>query len=323
MANLSELSDLCTPWCVHCVSTLRIAEHIEAGTGELGKLASAAGCDALVLASVLRHLIGKGVFQEPERGRFALNEAARELLEPGAHLGLDLDGLGGRMAYAWGTLMTSLRTGRPGYAEVFGLPFWEDLNAHPGIGEEFDALIGPQGHGLPNPNFPLTGGWESVNWVVDVGGGTGAMLTEILKARPNVKGTLVDLPRTMALAGELIRDAGVEDRVTRVGQSFFEPLPAGADLYLLKGILNDWPDGEAVAILRCCTEAAAGSGGRVVVLGGAGEVAGITIETVLVGGRQRSPEEMAEMARVAGLDVVSCGRPLNYRYFVMECRVNS
>lgn len=185
--------------------------------------------------------MSKGIFQELQPGRFSLNEAARELLEPAQRLGLDLEGIGGRCAYAWGSLLTCVRIGAPAYHEIFGLPFWEDLDAHPEIAASFDALIGPVGHGVPSPDFQITGGWESVRTVVDVGGGTGAMLAELLRARPHIHGTLIDLPRTVARSGETFRSAGVTDRVTTVGQSFFDQLPAGADLYLLRGVLNDWP----------------------------------------------------------------------------------
>src|SRR5439155_15921591 len=106
------------------------------------------------------------------------------LLDPAQRLGLDLEGIGGRFAYAWGSLLNYVRTGAPAYHKVFGLPFWEDLDAHPAIAASFDALIGPEGHGVPDPEFQLAGGWESVRTVVDVGGGTGAMLAEIVRAGP-------------------------------------------------------------------------------------------------------------------------------------------
>lgn len=176
-ADLWALSDLCTPWCVHVVATLRIADHIAVGDEEINRLATAAGCDADALQRVLRHLVGEGVFDEPERGRFALNEAARGLLEPGARPGLDLDGFGGRMAHAWGTLPGYVRTGAPTYDRLFGRPFWEDLEAHPKIAAEFDALMGPDGHGTPDPEVLIVGDWDAVRTVVDVGGGTGALLT--------------------------------------------------------------------------------------------------------------------------------------------------
>ena len=319
-ADLGALSDLRTPWCLHVVATLRIAEHIAAGTAEIGSLAAAAGCDADALHRVLGHLVGKGVFQETAPGRFALNEAARGLLDPALHLGLDLDKIGGRMAHAWGTLLSYVRTGAPAYHEHFGLPFWEDLDAHPDVAASFDALIGPAGHGAFNPDFQITGGWEAVRTVVDVGGGTGAMLAAILRTRPAIRGTLVDLPRTVARAGDVFRAAGVAARVTTAGQSFFDALPAGADLYLLRGVLNDWPDREAAAILRRCADAARPAG-RVVVLKGVGPDAApknLEIETVLLGGKRRTVAEFRSLARQVGLDARAAGQQPS-GYFVVEC----
>ena len=318
--NLWELSDLCTPWCVHVVATLRIAEHLEAGHHDINDLAKVVQCDAYCLQAVLRHLVSKGLFLEPTTSKFDLNEAARGLLEPGMRLGLDLESLGGRMAHSWGTLLTYVRTGASAYHERFGLPFWEDLDAHPTIAADFDALIGPAGHGTPDPNFEITGGWESVRRVADVGGGTGAMLAEILRTRPSIHGILVDLPRTIARSSEIFAKAGVIDRAKLVGQSFFEPLPSGADLYLLRGIINDWPDKEAIEILARCADAARPAG-RVVVLKGISpdeSPRGMTIEMVLVGGKQRTLSEFRELAKAAGLEVVSPGQQKSY--YVVECR---
>jgi hypothetical protein len=321
--DIWALSDLCTPWCIHVVATLRIADHIAAGITRIDELAAASGSHGDSLHRLLRHLVGEGVFEEPSPGRFALNEPARALLDPSARLGLDLDGLGGRMAYAWGSLLTAVRTGAPAYHTVFGRPFWEDLQAHPDLAAEFDALMGPAGHGVPDPEVLLDGGWEAVGTVVDVGGGTGSLLAEILRARPEVRGTLVDLPATVARSAAIFQAAGVADRVTRVAQSFFDPLPAGADLYLLKKVLCDWPDREATAILRRCAEAARPAG-RVVVLGGVSLEDGRApspelLMMVLVGGKHRSLAVFRELARAAGLEVQAAGRQPSGGP-VIECR---
>jgi SAM-dependent methyltransferase len=316
------MSDLCTPWCVHVVATLRIADQIAAGKAGIDELAAASGADRDSLYRVLRHLVSRGVFEEPEPGRFALNETARPLLEEGCRLGFDLDGIGGRMAYAWGTLLSAVRTGRPAYHEAFGRGVWEDLDLHSKVAESFDALMGPPGHGVPDPHVLVNpADWESVNTVVDVGGGTGALLAEVLRMRPGIRGTLVDLPRVVARSGDLFRAAGVADRVATVGQSFFDPLPAGCDLYLLKNVLGDWPDPEATAILKRCAEAARPSG-RVVVFTGAGPGEPASPELlmmVLVGGRGRTLEEFRGMARMAGMEVSAVGRQSSGRV-IAECR---
>lgn len=321
--NVLALSDLCTPWCVHVVATLGVADQLAAGAARIEDLAGVYTADPAYLGRVLRHLVGKGVFEEPAPGRFALNEPARMLLEPGARLSLDLDGFGGRMAYAWGSLLRAVRTGAPAYHTVFGRPYWEDLQAHPEIAANFDALMGPAGHGTPDPDVLVSGGWESVRTVVDVGGGTGALLAAVLRARPGVRGTLVDLPATVARSGAVFQAAGVAERVTTQGQSFFDPLPVGADLYLLKSVLSDWPDREATVILRRCAEAARPAG-RVVVLNGVspdgdGGPSPALLMMVLVGGKERSLSEFRALARSAGLEVHAAERQSSGR-FVVECR---
>jgi len=320
-ASVWELSDLCTPWCVHVVATLGIADHVEAGVTRIEDLAARSKSDAESLQRVLRHLVGRGLFDEPAAGVFALNDAARGLLHAGARIGFDLDGFGGRMAYVWGSLLAAVRTGAPEYQTVFGVPFWEDLEAHPQIAAAFDALMGP-GHGTPDPEVLVTGGWDSVRTVVDVGGGTGSLLAAILRARPGVRGTLVDLPATVARSAEVFQAAGVADRVTTAAQSFFDPLPPGGNLYLLKSVLGDWPDREATAILRRCADAARPSG-RVVVLSGvspdeSGPASPALLMMVLVGGKDRTLAAFREMARAAGLEVLAAQSQGTSR-FVVEC----
>ena len=318
--NIEALTDLCTPWCVFVVATLRIAENIDEGFHSISQLAKKSGCDPYALHRVLTHLVGKGLFEEARPGWFTLNKTSRGLLDPTSRLGFDLEGIGGRMAYAWGTLLTYVKTGAPAYQQVFGLPFWEDLEAHPEVSASFDALIGPAGHGLPNPDFQIWGGWDSIKTVVDVGGGTGAMLAGILQLHAHVRGILVDLPMTASRAVEIFQSFGVTERVTTVGQSFFDPLPTGADIYLLRGILNDWPDPEALAILKRCAEAARPDG-RVVVLksvSSANESRGIMIEMVLLGGKHRFLSEFRLLAQEAGLEISAAGQQPS-GYFVVEC----
>jgi 2,7-dihydroxy-5-methyl-1-naphthoate 7-O-methyltransferase len=229
------------------------------------------------------------------------------------------------MAHTWGTLLAYVRTGKPAYQYVFGRPFWEDLAANPTVAADFDALMGPVGHGAPDYDIDLTDGWDDVSAVVDVGGGTGAMLASLLRCHPHVRGILVDLPatvaRAVARAGELSASSGVADRVEVVGQSFFDALPAGADVYLLKKVLDDWPDEETIAILRRCAEAAPVNG-RVVVLGGVSpdETARhLSITMLVVGGKTSSLSEFELLAGQAGLEVVAARRQSSGQ-FVVECR---
>ena len=316
--DLERMLDLATPWCVHVAATLRIPEHISAGRHDIAELAAAACCDRDALHAVLGHLVARGVFTEQPAGYFTLNQAAGQLAEIPF---LDLDGIGGRMAHTWGTLLDFVRSGRPAYERMFGRPFWEDLAAHPPIAAEFDALMGPAGHGVPDFDIELADGWAGVRTVVDVGGGTGAMLASLLRRHPRARGILVDLPGTVARAGQTIESFGVGDRVTVEGQSFFDPLPAGADLYLLKNVLNDWPDEPTVAILRRCAEAALPTT-AIAILGGvsADEAPrSLGIDMLVAGGKTSTLTQFTELARQVGLDVIAAGIQSSGRY-VVECR---
>ena len=320
--DLGPMLDLATPWCLHVAATLRITELISAGRNGIAELAAAAGCDRDALHAVLGHLVSKGVFTEESPGWFTCNSAAEQLADMPF---LDLDGIGGRMAHTWGTLLAYVRTGQPAYQQVFGRPFWEDLAAHPRIAAEFDALIGPAGHGVPDFDIELSDGWAPVRTVVDVGGGTGAMLASLLRRHPQARGILVDFPGTVARAGEVIGSFGVADRVTLRGQSFFDPLPAGADLYLLKSVLNDWPDEPTVAILRSCAEAAiqtTQATSAIAILGGvsADETPrSLGIDMLVAGGKTSTLTQFTELARQAGLEVVAARTQSSGR-FVVECR---
>jgi 2,7-dihydroxy-5-methyl-1-naphthoate 7-O-methyltransferase len=319
--DLDQLLDLATPWCLRVAATLRVPDLIAEGHHDVADLAAAARCDRDALHAVLDHLVAKGVFQQPAPGRFECNHAAEQL--KGGFL--DLEGIGGRMAHTWGTLLDYVRTGQPGYQKVFGRPFWEDLAAHPDIAAEFDALMGPAGHGIPDYDIELAGGWDAIRTVVDVGGGTGAMLASLLRRHPHVNGILVDLPGTIARAGEHMTehmtDPGVAQRITLQGQSFFDPLPAGADLYLLKSVLNDWPDQETVAILSNCATAAKATG-TIAVLGGVAAddtLRSLGIDMLVAGGKTSTITQFTELARQAGLDIIAAGTQASGRYIV-ECR---
>ena len=90
---------------------------------------------------------------------------------------------------------------------------------------------------------------------MDVGGGYGELIATILLAHPEVRGVLFDMPHAIDLAATHLREKGVLDRCELVAGSFFESLPGGADVYVLKSILHDWNDERCGAILATCRAA--------------------------------------------------------------------
>lgn len=308
---LAPYIDLITPMAVRAAATLGVADPMAQGPVRADELAQRLGCDTEALTRMLRHLVAHGVFAEPDPRSFALNRVA-ELLRSdhpsGMGVQLDLDGFGGQMDLAFAGILHTLRTGEPAWESVFGAPFWRYLDAHPAMSESFDAMMasGPEYVADAMEAYD----WSTAQHVVDVGGGTGALLAAILESAPQARGTLVDLPDTGARAREYLATRRLDGRCDVVAQSFFDQLPRGGDVYVLSGVIHDWPDQEATAILRRCAEAA-GDEGRIVILEGHGSEGGDPAMfaemdlrmLVLVGGRERNIEGYTALALKAGLSV--------------------
>lgn len=183
--------------------------------------------------------------------------------------------------------------------------------------------MGPDRHPGLHAEIGLNGGWDAVHHIVDVGGGTGALLVALLQRLPGVHGTLVELPATAERAAETFERAGLGERTTVCAQSFSDPLPAGADLYLLWKVLNDWPEAETEAILGRCAQAI-GPHGRIVINGGvSGDEAPrrLAVDMLIAGGSTAPIGSFRVLAGRCGLEVVAAAA--QEAGFVVECRAAS
>ncbi|MBX9396601.1 methyltransferase [Streptomyces sp. TRM72054] len=310
--DLAALADVVTPWAIRVAATLRLADHIAEGHTALPDLARAAGADPDALRRMLRVLTGRGVFAEPAEDTYALTPAA-ELLKDSGAFGLrawyDLDGMGGRMDQAFGRLLDTVRTGEPAYPLVHGRSLWQDTLEDPELALSYADLMAAHTT-FAAPEVVAAYTWPERGHVVDVGGGSGSLLTRLLTARPELRGTLLDLPQAAEEARRALAAAGLGERASVHPGSFFDPLPAGADLYLLTWVLHDWNDADALRILRRCAEAAA-DGGEILIVenlvteGCRADVAAAMDLRLLVlfGGRERTPGQLDDLVGRAGLRV--------------------
>lgn len=269
--RLRHMADLSVPHVVRAAITLDLAEHVEDGHRTVAALAEAADVTQGGLRRLLRVLAHEGLFTlgapdgdldgdsdldgDRDGGEtVALTPAGAILTEDNVHRRLDRRDGYSRLDDAWPGLLHTLRTGTSGFEHEKGHDFWAELASEERLGRTFDESLS---HWLaiwsPKAVQELA---LTDEHVVDIGGGTGALLGRILTAYPQTTGTLLDLPTTAERARAELAELGLTDRVRIAAQSFFERLPAEADLYLLAQVLHDWPDAEVVAILRRVAEVA-------------------------------------------------------------------
>jgi hypothetical protein len=235
------------------VSRLRIAELVHERPRTAEELAAATGADPDALARVLRALASIGVFAHVD-GVVHHTELS-ELLRSDAAGSVrgHVEVFAGLHYRVWGDADRSLRTGEPAFERVFGMPLFDWLATHP---EDSDRFYRSMAAGVAARQAALLArDWSDVETVVDVGGGTGAMLTSLLQAEPHLRGVVFDLPHLRAGAEQTIDAAGVGDRCSFEGGSFLQGVPGGADVYVLSQILHDWSDDDAVPILEVCATA--------------------------------------------------------------------
>jgi 2,7-dihydroxy-5-methyl-1-naphthoate 7-O-methyltransferase len=325
LTRLFELTDMVTPMAVRVAATLRVADLISAGTDTVADLAAKTGTDQVALTRVLRHLAGAGFFTQAEPDRYALTDLARPLLAghpAGLRSWLDLDGAIGRSDLAFARMLDSVRSGGPSYAAMFGRPYWDDLNANPALRASFDALMAAQLAG-DGADVVAAYDWSRAASVVDVGGGDGTQLVQILRAFPAVRGIIVEQAATAAAATRNLAAHGLADRCDVVAGSFFDPLPAGGSIYLLSGVLHDWQDEQAGQILNRCAQATR-TGGHVIIAERpvdpehpAPSTAMDLRMLVTLGGRERTLGEYRSLAAAAGLEIFEVV-PAGSR-FLLDC----
>ncbi|TDP92910.1 methyltransferase [Labedaea rhizosphaerae] len=225
---------------------LELAEHL--GDGELtaADLAGKLGAEPERLRPLLSALVHCGLLAVRD-GRYRLTGdglllatpavrtaalAANELAAPAhAHLADAVTGPVTAFERAFGTDVFSYLDADPGLAQVYG-----DAIATPGL---IEAVARRRDHANKH--------------VVDLGGGTGALMAEILRHHDTARGTVVDLPSTVDLARERLRAFG--DRVACVAGDFREAVPRDGDLYLLCRVLANWTDDDATRVLERCRAA--------------------------------------------------------------------
>jgi hypothetical protein len=250
---------------VRLASELRIPNLLAEGPLSVEQLAGSTGVHAGRLGRVLRGLAALGVLAETEDGRFKNTDVGDLFREGVAGSQRPLAMMLLPESYrAWDHLMETVRSGTPGHKIAHGGTLWDSMRRDPNFAARFnEAMVS----NTQNVAAFVAAGYEfsAASLVVDVGGGNGALVAGILEAHPHLRGMICDLPAGLVGAAKYLEEHGVADRCATVESDFFLSMAPGADVYLLKDIIHDWDDEQAVRILSTCRQAA-GSGARILII---------------------------------------------------------
>lgn len=236
---------------LYTAARLGIADQLAAGPKHSSDVAARVGASADGVHRLMRALVSRGVLTQRADGSFALTRVGEALRS-------DVDGslrdmvlfIGHPIRWAdWGNLEHSVRTGETAFSELHGSPFFEYLGKDPEFAAVFNKAMTATS-GMADEIALGAYDFSGFKLVVDVGGGHGSVLTTILRSAPDARGVLYDLPAVVAGAGPTFEAGGVADRASATGGSFMDSVPEGGDAYVMKNIIHDWSDDDAVTILR-------------------------------------------------------------------------
>lgn len=244
---------------ISVAAALGIADALADGDRTIDALAARTQTDAGALYRLLRALAAAGVLSETPDRSFALTGAGTFLRSDVPGTLRDWAIFVGRpqVREGWGNLEHTIRTGENAFTALHGESVWDWRKHEPAEDALFNRAM------VSNSATVATAladayDFRAARTVADIGGGSGTLLAAILGRHPGLRGVLFDQPHVVSSPATtaLLERAGVLDRSELAGGSFFEAVPAGIDVYVLKAVLHDWDDDDAIRILRTVRAAA-------------------------------------------------------------------
>jgi len=246
-------------WISQAVGTaarLGVSDQLADGPRKSSEVAKAVGADPLALFRLMRMLASIGVFTMDKQERFGLTPLGDTLRSgvPGSVRDFAVAETTPGHWQPWGKMYEAIKTGKPMCKPALGMELFDWYSKNPEEGEYFNGAMGDLSAAVSGEVTRIYD-FAKFQKVVDVGGAHGILLAAILKANPQMRGILFDLPHVTATARESLNTQGIGQRCEVVTGDFFESVPPGADMHVLKQIIHDWSDSECTTILRNCHQA--------------------------------------------------------------------
>ncbi|MEQ9446557.1 MAG: methyltransferase [Rhodospirillaceae bacterium] len=304
--------------CIAIAAELGISDKLAQKPMTAEELANACDVHAPSLFRLLRFLASIEIYHQDTTGHFRNTDASEVLRDDVAGSVRSMV----RTAWQdviWETykeLPKAMKTGQTAFTLAHGSAFFDKLAAEPDLGTLFDASMALMSN-AENTIIASAYPFGEATDVIDIGGGRGGLLAEILKLHTNLKGILFDQSHVLS-DPQFLKDANLMDRCALVAGNFFSDVPAHHDIYLLKRILHDWSDKAAVRILKN-VKAALKPESRIAVIdaviqpGNASDPnkyldVGIM---ALLDGRERTAEDFESLFTQAGLQILRILPPVS------------
>ena len=293
---------------ISVIASLRIADLLKDAPRTSEDLARATGTHPRSLYRLLRALATARVLEEKADGRFslaAMGEFLRSDLPNSRRAWAELIGRP-YVRESWGALAHTVRTGETAFRHLYGEGIWEWRSGQPDERAIFDAAMSGMSRMAADAIVDAYD-FSGLTCIVDVGGGQGALVGGILSRHARLRGILFDLPSVVAGAGPVLETAGVTGRCQAVAGDVFTAVPEGGDAYIVKSVLMDEDDQNAVRLLATCRKAMQSSARLLVIERLLGEpnqapdakFSDLTM-MLITGGRERAAGEFAGLFSNAG-----------------------
>lgn len=247
------------------LARLGVPDLLESGPKSASELAPQIGADPDALYRLMRATAAAGVLAERPDGTFEQTPMS-DLLRSNAHLSFRAAAM--MATEEWQLrgcecLDYCVRSGKQALERVYGKPIFEYLSENAGAAAVFQGAMTALSV-VEAPAVVDAYDFSGIGSIVDVGGGHGLLLATILTRYPGMRGTLYDRPQVIdgAKSGPL---PALLDRCTLTSGDMFASVPAGADAYIMKYIIHDWPDELCLKILRACRRGVIPSGKLLIV----------------------------------------------------------
>jgi len=291
------------------VTSLKIPDLLKSGAKSVSELAATTGSNEDALNRVMRALSSAGLFTENPARTFSLTPVSEPLCvdAPSSMRDMALWLTCPFHFQVWRELGHAVRTGETVSEKIFGVPCFDYFAKDQEVNDRFNnAMTGFSVSTIAAALEAYDFSWLAGKTLVDVAGGHGMVLTEILKKYPNTKGVLFDLEHVVTGAKPRIETQGLSGRCSIAHGDFFVAVPEG-DAYIMKNIIHDWDDEKSKAILNNI-HSASRPGSRVILIeaviapGNEPHLAKwIDIEMLLLpGGRERTEQEYRDLFAGAG-----------------------